>query len=89
MSRSQAKCHEIPKVREYCCVKFGFSEFEDPNLEEAFFWEGGMPLTPKNGLGFTVGFDVSHGKVKVLRPFWRVEILYGFMVSVNKVIGQG
>ena len=30
---SQGICGKIPKVREFCCLKFIFSQVEDPNFE--------------------------------------------------------
>ena len=30
---SQGICDRIPKVREFCCLKFIFSQVEDPNYE--------------------------------------------------------
>ena len=32
-SKSQGICDKIPKVREFCCLKFIFSQVEDPNFE--------------------------------------------------------
>ena len=32
-SESQGICDRIPKVREFCCLKFIFSQTEDPNFE--------------------------------------------------------
>ena len=37
---SQGIWDRIPKVREFCCLKFVFSQVEDPNFEN--FW-GSMP----------------------------------------------
>ena len=31
--KSQGICNRIPKVREFCCLKFIFSQVEDPNFE--------------------------------------------------------
>ena len=31
--KSQGICDRIPKVREFCCLKFIFSQIEDPNFE--------------------------------------------------------
>ena len=34
-SESQGICDRIPKVREFCCVKFIYSQVEDPNFENS------------------------------------------------------
>ena len=39
------------KVREFCCLKFIFSQVEDPNFETFL---GECPPRPLNGLGITV-----------------------------------
>ena len=31
--KGQGICNRIPKVREFCCLKFIFSQVEDPNFE--------------------------------------------------------
>ena len=46
--KSQGICDRIPKVREFFCLKFIFSQVEDPNFEN---FQGSDPL---NGLGLTV-----------------------------------
>ena len=44
-SEIQGICNRIPKVREFCCLIFIFSEVEDPNSP---------PPPPPNGLGLKV-----------------------------------
>ena len=56
-SKSQGKCHKIPKVREFYCVKFIFSQLENPNIEN--FLEEHTPAAPLNGLRLTVEFNPS------------------------------
>ena len=50
-SQSQGIWDRIPKVREFCCLKFIFSEVEDPNFENFL---GSVPPDPLNGLRLTV-----------------------------------
>ena len=49
--KSQGICDRNPKVREFCCPKFIFSQVENPNFENF--------LTPLNGLGLTVELDIG------------------------------
>ena len=44
------------KVREFRCLKFVFSQVEDPNFE--IFWRS-MPPDPLNGLGLRVEFNLG------------------------------
>ena len=41
--KSQGICQRIPKVREFCCLKFIVSQVECPNFENFL---GSMPLYP-------------------------------------------
>ena len=43
--KSQGICDKIPKVREFCCLKFIFSQVEDPNFEN--FLGDHVPRPPK------------------------------------------
>ena len=54
--KSQGICDRIPKVREFCCLKFIFSQVEDPNFED-FLWE--HPPDPVNGLGTTAELNLD------------------------------
>ena len=54
--KSQGIRDRIPKVKEFCCVKFTFSQVEDPNFEN-FWWS--MPQTPLNGLGPMVELNLG------------------------------
>ena len=47
--KSQGICNRIPKVREFCCLKFIFSQVEDPNFGH-YLGEHVLRL-PLNGLG--------------------------------------
>ena len=53
---SQGICDRIPKVREFCCLKFVFSQVEDPNFEK-FLWEHSPD--PLNGLGLTAELNLG------------------------------
>ena len=53
-SGSQGICDRIPKVREFCCLKFIFSQVEDPNFEN-FLGEH----APLNGLGLSVELNLG------------------------------
>ena len=44
--KSQGICDRIPKVREFCCLKFIFSQVGDPNFEN-FLGEHVPPDPPK------------------------------------------
>ena len=65
--KSQGICDRIPKVREFCCLEFIFSQVEDPHFEN-FLGEqtptGSQPPHPLNGLGLTVELNLGSGKVK-------------------------
>ena len=45
------------KIGEFCCVKFIFSQFEDPNFES--FPEEHATTHPVNGVGVTVELNLS------------------------------
>ena len=49
--KRQGICERIPKVREFCCLKFIFSQVEDPNFENFL---RSMPPDPLNGARLTV-----------------------------------
>ena len=56
--KSQRICDRIPKVREsqgIFCLKFVFSQVEDPNFENFL---GSMPPDPLNGLGLMVELNL-------------------------------
>ena len=55
--KSQGICDRIPKVREFCCLKFIFSQVEDPNFET--FLGGSMSPDPLNGLELTAEINLS------------------------------
>ena len=56
---SQGICDIIPKVREFCCLKFIFSQVEDPDLEIGL--GACSPRTPMaiNGLGPMIEFNLG------------------------------
>ena len=55
--KSQGICDKIPNFREFCCLKFLFSQVEDPNFEN--FLGGPCPQTPLNGLRLTVELNLG------------------------------
>ena len=56
-SESQGICDRIPKVREFCCLKFIFSQVQYPNFENIS--GGACPHTPLNGLRLTVELNLG------------------------------
>ena len=55
-SESQGICDRIPKVREFCCLKFIFNLAEDPNFENFL---GSIPPDPLNFLELTIEVNLG------------------------------
>ena len=56
-SESQGICDRIPEVMEFCCLKFIFSQVENPNFDN--FLGENAPRLPKLGLGLTVELNLG------------------------------
>ena len=62
--KSQGICDRIPKVREFCCLKFILSRLKILILK--IYW-GNMSPDPPNGLGITVELNLgmeNSGKIQ-------------------------
>ena len=68
--KSQGICDRIPKVREFCCLKFIFSQLEDPNFENF--------QTALNGLRLMVELNLGLEKSRnfILSGKWQPCLLY-------------
>ena len=55
--KSQGICDRIPKVREFCCLKFIFSYVEDPDFEN--FLGEHAPRPPKWSVEFSVIYLIT------------------------------
>ena len=75
--KCQGKYHKIPKVREFCCVKSIFSQFEDPYFENFIGEHAHIP--PVNALKLTVKFDVT------LEKSWKGQEIASPLESRNPV----
>ena len=64
--KSQGIWDRIPKVREFCCLKFIFSQVEDPIFENFL---GSVPQTPLNGLEHTLELNFGLEKSENAREF--------------------
>ena len=70
--KSQGICDTIPKVREFCCLKFIFSQVEDPNFKN--FLGKHAPRPPK--WSWTHGRVLSWtGKVRESHIVWKVATM--------------
>ena len=80
------------KVKEFCCLKFIFSQVEDPSFENFL---GKLPQTPLNGLGPTVELNLGlekSGNV-ILSGKWQPCEIYAnligkFLPDLHMAYGQ-
>ena len=81
ISESQGICDTIPNVREFCCLKFIFSQDEDHNFEH--FLGERAPRPPLNGLKLTIELNLGQGKVREFHIIWKVATLLWQCVLVS------
>ena len=55
--KGQGICDRIPKVKEFCNLKFIFNQVEGPNFEN--FLRGTCSQIPLNGFGLTVKLNLG------------------------------